>query len=259
MADISLRERLQPALLDRLTDEERQVFVTEVSAIHERLGAANVTAAMITSCLHAHGFRAIEDSTAASHPTDGSLRLKFTSVAGNMPAEKIRALQLGSRPGGAWVTLGDVADVQVHARPNPTVEPAERRLISMRRLRELVQRDLGWLLNTSSLESTEDLDDYPEIRRSVLNFGLPSLAGRAASSIDASRAAQSLAEALRAFEPRLTRVTVTPDLSGDRMDARTLSFNISGELWGRPAPQYLQLRTSLDVESGDVSVVDSAG
>ncbi len=259
MADISLRERLQPALLDRLTDEERQVFVTEVSAARDRLAAAGVTEVMITACLHAHGFRAIDETTSANHPDAAALRLKFTSVAGNMPAERIRTLRLVTRPGQAGPTLGEVADVQVHARSNPAAEPPERRLISMRRLRELVQRDLGWLLNTSSLESTEDLDDYPEIRRSVLNFGMPSLAGRAASGIDAAQAAHSLAEALRAFEPRLTRVTVTPDLSGEHMDARTLSFNISGELWGRPAPQYLQLRTSLDVESGDVSVVDAAG
>jgi predicted component of type VI protein secretion system len=43
------------------------------------------------------------------------------------------------------------------------------------------------------------------------------------------------------------------------MDALALSFIIEAELWGRPAPQFLQLRTSLDVESGDVSVVDAAG
>jgi type VI secretion system protein ImpF len=259
MADISLRERLQPALLDRLTDTERQVFVTEVSALRERLTAAGVTEAMITNCLQANGFRAVEESGPVRQADAGKLWLTFVSVAGDVPADRVRALPLASRAGGTGVTLGDVTEVQVHARPNPTVEAPERRLISMRRLRELVQRDLGWLLNTSSLESTEDLDDYPEVRRSVLNFGLPSLAGRAAAGIDTAQAALRLAEALRAFEPRLTRITVRPDLSDERMDARTLSFTVDAELWGRPAPQHLQLRTSLDVESGDVSVVDAAG
>jgi len=259
MADISLRERLQPALLDRLTDEERQVFVAEVTADRARLLAAGISEAMITSCLQAHGFRTVEDAGAATPADAGTLRLVFSSQAGDMPADRIRALRLASRPGIAAPTLGEVAEVQVRARINTTLESPERRLISMRRLRELVQRDLGWLLNTSSLESTEDLDDYPEIRRSVLNFGLPSLAGRTAMGIDAMQAAQRLAEALRAFEPRLTRVTVTPDLSGERMDGGTLSFKIEAELWGRPAPQYLQLHTRLDVESGDVSVIDSGG
>ena len=259
MADISLRERLQPALLDRLTDEERQSFEAQVTVTHDRLAAAGVTIAMITSCLQAHGFRGTDDSGPTTPRDPGTLRLTFTSVAGDMRAERVRALQLINRSDRAPLKLGDVADVQVHAKPNRAIELAERRLISMRRLRELVQRDLGWLLNTSSLESTEDLDDYPEVRRSVLNFGLPSLAGRTASGIDATRAAQILAEALRAFEPRLTRVTVTPELSGERMDAGTLTFKIDAELWGHPAPQYLQLRTRLDVESGDASLVESGG
>lgn len=259
MADISLRERLQPALLDRLTDEERQAFEAEVTVDHERLNAAGVTVAMITSCLQAHGFRGLDDSGPTRQGDAGTLRLSFTSVAGDMRAERLRALRLASRPDGASLTLGEVADVQVHAKPNRAIEPAERRLISMRRLRELVQRDLSWLLNTSSLESTEDLDHYPEVRRSVLNFGLPSLSGRTASGIDAAQAARVLAEALRAFEPRLTRITVTPELSGERMDAGALTFKIEAELWGHPTPQYLQLRTRLDVESGDASLVDSGG
>ena len=259
MADISLRERLQPALLDRLTDEERQAFEAQVTVAHDRLAAAGVTLAMITSCLQAHGFRGTDASGPPTQRDAGTVRLTFTSVSGDMRAERVRALQLVNRTGRPTLTLGDVADVQVHAKPNRTVEPPERRLIPMRRLRELVQRDLGWLLNTSSLESTEDLDDYPEVRRSVLNFGLPSLAGRTASGIDAVQAAQVLAAALRAFEPRLSRVTVTPELSGERMDAGALSFKIDAELWGHPSSQYLQLRTRLDVESGDVSLVETSG
>jgi type VI secretion system protein ImpF len=259
MADISLRERLQPALLDRLTDEERQVFVAEVTASHERLAATGVTAAMITSSLQAQGFRATEESGPSAPHDAGTLRLIFTSVAGDIPADRVRAVRLTARPDRASMTLGEVADVRVRAKPNRTLESPERRLISMRRLRELVQRDLGWLLNTSSLESTEDLDDYPHVRRSVLNFGLPSLAGRTASGIDAAQAAQVLAAALRAFEPRLSRVTVTPELSGERMDAGALSFKIDAELWGHPSSQYLQLRTRLDVESGDVSLVETSG
>lgn len=259
MADISLRERLQPALLDRLNDDERQVFVAELTASRDRLDAAAVTEAMITNCLQAHGFRPVEDASAAA-PRDGAvLQLVFTSAAGDMPAARVKALPLTNRPGSKPTTLGEVAEVQVRARLNRTIEAPERRLISMRRLRELVYRDLAWLLNTSSLESTEDLSDYPEVRRSVLNFGLKSLAGQTASGVDASQEARQISDAIRSFEPRLTRVTVTSELSADRMDAGTLSFKIEAELWGRPSPQHLMLRTRLDVESGDVTVVDAGG
>jgi type VI secretion system protein ImpF len=93
----------------------------------------------------------------------------------------------------------------------------------------------------------------------VLNFGLPSLTGRAATSIDPEQAVQQFLQAIRVFEPRLSRVAVSPELSGDRMDTRTLSFRVEAELWGRPASQSVSLRTSLDVESGNIQLSDSGG
>jgi type VI secretion system protein ImpF len=162
--------------------------------------------------------------------------------------------------GGGTISLGEIMSFEVHSSPNSAPEAAERRLISMRRLRESVYRDLGWLFNTSNLEGTEaDLQLYPEVQRSVLNFGLMSLTGEAATSVDPQRAARSIAEAIRAFEPRLSHVTVVPELSASRMDIRTLSFKIDAELWGRPAPQHLVLRTRLDVDSGDLTVTEASG
>ena len=62
---------------------------------------------------------------------------------------------------------------------NTQLESPDRRAMSMRRLREAVLRDLGWLLNACGIDDVVDLERYPEVRRSVLNFGLRSLAGRA--------------------------------------------------------------------------------
>ena len=39
-------------------------------------------------------------------------------------------------------------------------------------LRATIRRELAWLLNTTNLESLVDLEPYPEVRSSVLNFGL---------------------------------------------------------------------------------------
>jgi predicted component of type VI protein secretion system len=36
-----------------------------------------------------------------------------------------------------------------------------------------------------------------------------------------------------------------------------LAFRIEAQLWGQPAPQHLVLRTSIDIDSGDVSIADS--
>jgi type VI secretion system protein ImpF len=257
MADISLRERLQPALIDRLLDEERTVYQLSVSVPRARLEGNNTALRTLLGLLQAHGLRRIEEGSEAEQDPQ-VLRLRFSAAVGDLPLARLKALPLPLGPGMS-VTLGEFASLEVSSRANTMAESPERRFISMRRLREYVCRDLAWLLNCTNLESSEDLQRYPEVQRSVLNFGLPALTGRSATSIDPETAVRQLLQAIRVFEPRLGRVTVTPELSQERMDERTLTFRVEAELWGRPAAQHLSLRTSLDVDSGNVSLTDSGG
>ena len=64
------------------------------------------------------------------------------------------------------------------------MESRDRRVISLERLRECVLRDLGWLLNTGRLSQVQNLGAYPEVARSVLNYGSIDLSGRHLSSTD---------------------------------------------------------------------------
>jgi type VI secretion system protein ImpF len=257
MADISLRERLQPALLDRLLDDERSVHQLKLTVPRARLEGTGITVRMLVLLMQAHGLRRIDENGEA--PADQpDLCLRFSAAAGDLPLARLKALTLPLAAGSS-MTLGELAKLEVNTSINTAAESADRRFISMRRLREYVCRDLAWLLNTASLDTSEDLQRYPEVRRSVLNFGLPSLTGRSASSIDPEIAVRQFVQAIRVFEPRLSRVAVTPELATDRMDSRTLSFKVDAELWGRPAPQGVSLRTSLDVDSGTVSLTDSGG
>jgi len=66
-------------------------------------------------------------------------------------------------------------------------ESRDKRVLSPARLRECVRRDLTWLLNTTHLAALEDLDAHPEVARSVLNYGMPDLAGRTVSSVPARK------------------------------------------------------------------------
>ena len=67
--------------------------------------------------------------------------------------------------------------------PDKKQEPRERRVLTKSQLRAAVLRDLTWLLNSVQLSASEDLDAYPEVERSVINYGLPSLSGETAASI----------------------------------------------------------------------------
>jgi type VI secretion system protein ImpF len=140
--------------------------------------------------------------------------------------------------------------------PGEKQESRDKRVLSPVRLRESALRDLGWLFNTTQLSAVQDLTGYPEITRSVLNYGLPDLAGRTASGIDVTRFEGLLKQAIWDFEPRLLRNTVTVRLivNQDEMSYNAMSFIVEAELWSQPIPLQLYLRTEIDLENGTANV-----
>ncbi len=140
---------------------------------------------------------------------------------------------------------------------NAATEAGELKAVSMRRLRDYVCRDLGALLNCASLDAVVDLTAYPHVQGSVLNFGMPSLAGRHARSADPQAIAATIEAAIRRFEPRLSALRITPEMGEEGNESHVLAFRIEAQLWGQPAPQQLVLRTSIDVDSGSISLADA--
>jgi type VI secretion system protein ImpF len=145
--------------------------------------------------------------------------------------------------------------------PQAQQESRDRRVMSLRRLREAVVRDLAWLLNTSDLGTVVDLRDYPQVAQSVLNYGLPALAGATASSVDAAALERLLRQAICTFEPRILRksLKIKVIVAGDQMNHNALNFDIEGELWAQPVPLRLYLKTEIDLETGSISVKDTGG
>jgi len=132
-------------------------------------------------------------------------------------------------------------------------EPPERRVMTKRQLRQAVLRDLAWLFNTTQILDAETAEAWPQVRNSVLNYGLPPLAGTHASSIDFPRLERALRQAIIDFEPRILAdsVSVKAQLERDSLDHHNvISLNIAGLLWAQPIPIELLLRTQLDLESG---------
>lgn len=145
--------------------------------------------------------------------------------------------------------------------PGEAQEGRDKRVISASRLRDFVTRDMSWLLNCVQLEATEDLSDYPEVARSVLNYGIPDLTGMALSGLDGAGLQRAIRSAILNFEPRLTastlEVTVRSDAS--RMDGKSLLFNIESEMWAQPIPLNLYLKTEVDLETGNFDVSEQFG
>jgi len=144
--------------------------------------------------------------------------------------------------------------------PDTQRESRDRRIISENSLRECVIRDLGWLLNTAHMSASEDLDDYDQVQKSVLNYGIPDLAGGLVSSMDARTLEQGIREAILRYEPRILadslKIHVELDKSASNRGA--LSFRIEADLWAQPIPLNMYLRTQVDLGTGNFDIVDSS-
>ncbi len=144
--------------------------------------------------------------------------------------------------------------------PDKKLEPRLQRVISKRRLREAVLRDLAWLFNTTRLDPGMDPVTLPDVRKSVVNYGLPALAGQTASTIEVPDLERAIKQAILEFEPRILPESLQVralEIAG--LDHHNvIGVQISGQLWAQPVPLELLVRTEIDLETGQVEVADLA-
>ena len=145
--------------------------------------------------------------------------------------------------------------------PDKLVEGPDKRVLNKVQLRQAVLRDLVWLFNTTRLESSEDLSNAPNVRSSVLNFGLPALSGATASTLDPTDLERAVRDAIIAFEPRILApsLRVRAIVSDTQLDQHNvISVQIEGQLWAQPVPLEVLLRTNVDLETGKVEIMELA-
>lgn len=152
-------------------------------------------------------------------------------------------------------------DRLVDDEPEKKTEPKDKRGISQAKLREAVLRDLNWLFNSSNLSTVQDLDSYPEVINSVLNYGMPDFTGHTISGVDLPEIERLLRQAICDFEPRILHRSIKIRLNADeqQMNHNALSFDIEGELWAQPVPLHVYLKTELDLDVGEIKVLDYSG
>jgi len=143
--------------------------------------------------------------------------------------------------------------------PGKEVEPRERRVLSLRTLREGVLRDLAWLLNTTNLLSVVDVAELPHLANSVLNYGVPAMSGHAVGSLNIAQLERGIRQAIWDFEPRLIRNSVSVKARMSDSEKNTLTFDIEADLWAQPYPERLYLKTELDLERGAVLLSEMNG
>ena len=144
--------------------------------------------------------------------------------------------------------------------PHDKREAEAQRVMTKAQLRQAVLRDLSWLFNASQPQAGW-AQAHPQLMGSVLNFGLPSLAGRRMSQLDVHELERLIAQAIRDFEPRLLPASLSVralEASSVLDTHNVIEFEIRGHLWAQPVPLEILLRTRMDLEAGQVEVRDAS-
>ena len=140
--------------------------------------------------------------------------------------------------------------------PDQIKESIDNRVISKNRLRQAVLRDLSWLFNAVAPNSIK-WDSYPYARHSVLNYGLPSMSGMTASTIDILDLDGLIRQAILDFEPRIMSASlhVQALVLESQMDSHNIvSVRIHADVWAQPVPLEFLVQTDVDLETGEIYV-----
>lgn len=143
--------------------------------------------------------------------------------------------------------------------PDHRRESFDQQTLTMPQLRQAVLRDLAWLLNTTNLAATDDLSAVPLAAGSTINYGVPGLAGMIGSADGLNSLETRIADAIRAFEPRIRPDTVKVRLrrGHEERASPAVVFEIEGELWAQPVPEQLFLETAIELETRLAVVTDT--
>jgi type VI secretion system protein ImpF len=151
-----------------------------------------------------------------------------------------------------------VLDRLLDDEPENSRETAKSRHQVLRELKQSVSRDLENLLN-SRWRCTHWPPDLEELDESLVNYGIPDFSGVNFGSAESREQLRAIVEnAIRKYEPRFKRVTVTLLGNADSTDRR-LRLRIDALLYAEPAPEPVVFDSQLEPASGSFAVAGGPG
>jgi len=175
----------------------------------------------------------------------------------------------GKMPGRLNPTLFDklVADNEIAGLRGSEIDTLEQRRETLRfysvpqierfnesALRATVRRELAWLLNTTNLAAVVDLEPYPHVQTSVLNYGVPDFAGKHLDSRVILQRARDIRHAVRTFEPRMDPDSVTVEASDKTERENAITYLINGDVVSAVRAIPVKFRTDVELDTAAATV-----
>lgn len=136
--------------------------------------------------------------------------------------------------------------------PHKLTEPSTPLAFDPHEIRARVQMDWATLLGTVQLDAVTNLDAYPELQTSVLNFGMMDLTGSRAASLSVEKLARHIRDTLLTFDPRIAAesLKVTVERDHETYNNTALRVSILADLVGMQTPVSVDFQTEIDQETG---------
>jgi len=142
--------------------------------------------------------------------------------------------------------------------PSNNNESAAASTISANKMRDILKRDIAWILSTIRLDEINPIGNRKETRSSVLNYGINDLSGVPEQNLDPVEVQNSIRQALWDFEPRLEPgsidVELVPHVEGEIRGVAKL--RISGHWANNLYRDPIFLEAKINFETGGVDLVD---
>ncbi len=129
-------------------------------------------------------------------------------------------------------------------------EAVRRRGLGETQIRDMVIEDIGAILTTIDLQSAVQIDDLPNVSRSILNFGLYDIMHLTSEDSRVSEIERNIVAALMCYEPRIRRDSLHVEWS-QRIDdvQQKIRLSISAEVNNRPVNIPVDFTAEVDLSS----------
>jgi type VI secretion system protein ImpF len=122
-------------------------------------------------------------------------------------------------------------------------------------LRQEVAHDLEALMNTTALESAQDLTEFEYVRKSILNFGLPDIAHRDINESSVDDVKNEIETVLVNYEPRLAADTIHA-VRDETLDSNELKvrFLVQADLRCEPVDVPIEFVADVELDSSAIQI-----